>query len=95
MPTLTHPDGRTKTIHPSAVDRIAALIDAGFTVTGNDAPNQSDSKTAWVSFAEQLGVDPEGLTKAELIEATAAATPAQKTSSPEAQPDPQTRRTEP
>lgn len=34
----------------------------------DERPAQSDSKAAWVTYAESRGIDPEGLTKAELID---------------------------
>lgn len=34
-----------------------------------DAPGESASRRVWADYAETFGVDPEGLTKAQLIEA--------------------------
>jgi hypothetical protein len=35
-----------------------------------EAPSQSDTKSAWEDYADTLGVDHTGMTKAEIIEAT-------------------------
>lgn len=45
MPTLTHPDGRSKIVHASATRRIEALEAAGF-VLEKDAPKRKATKSA-------------------------------------------------
>lgn len=68
MPEMTHPDLDGVTI---VVDdrRAANRREAGW-VDVIDRPNVSDTKDVWVAYAATQGVDVDGLTKAELIDAT-------------------------
>ncbi len=79
MPTLTHPDGRRKTLHKSATARIEALQRSGFVL--DDAKPAAKKKAAPRKTAK----------KATSRKATkpAAPTPEQSTSDTEANPDPE------
>lgn len=67
MPRLTHPD----------LDGVVIDVDdnkarnrrkAGW-VDHVERPSESDTKDVWVAYAQTQSVDPDGLTKAELIDA--------------------------
>lgn len=67
MPRLHHPD---LDVTIDVDENRARNRRASGWVDVVERPNVSDPKDDWVAYAETQGVDPDGLTKADLIDAT-------------------------
>lgn len=66
MPLMVSENGRQKRIVPDW--SVAAYLSRGW--TGDDqAPSPDDRKATWVEYAEDHGIDTDGLTKSQIISA--------------------------
>lgn len=75
MPLMTHPKsgqsrivpGRSRSAYEQRGWTVASDEPAPAPVAAPGPPTVDDRKADWVAYAESLGIDPDGLTKAELI----------------------------